>query len=593
MDFFAGTNGVGLLFSVDPTTGVRTVLSDFGNPQQGPLGTLGAADVGIGTDGDILVTDRLRGGGLNPGALFRVNPVNGSRTLLSNFGNPAQGPAAGAPDGVVLGPDGNLLVVTANGGMANRGALFRVNPVTGFRTLVSDFGNATQGPLGLQPIAVAVISSDEGLVLDIDGITPGGSAANGLLFRVNLATGARTILSDFSQIAQGPRAADPSDVEVEANGSLLVVESTLGITVNQGLLFRVDPVSGVRTVLSDFGNAAQGPLGRHPFGVAVEPSGSVLVVDNVAGTNNRGTLFRVDPTTGMRTVLSDFGLPGSGPIGAEPVGVTMYPENALLSFCGDLVLDAGEQCDDGNAVSGDGCSATCGLEGAGAVERRLCYATRPQKNSLVRFDVARGVVLADRLETLTVDVRGTESLCNPADVDGSGIGDPAAHLRTYTITPVPRSPRLTPRTGVGVVTDLGAITVHVLRRDDLMVPTAKSLTGPVGPPDSNARERHKCYGVTPDGRFSARDVLVSDQFGQPKTYDVVRPTRLCLPVSKDGDDIENPQADLMCFAVRPARGQPRHVPVVSINTTDEFWSERLQSIRETELCLPADVTGLP
>jgi cysteine-rich repeat protein len=271
----------------------------------------------------------------------------------------------------------------------------------------------------------------------------------------------------------------------------------------------------------------------------------------------------------------------------------MYPENALLSFCGDGVVDRGEQCDDGNAASGDGCSATCGLEGAAGVDNRLCYITRPQKNSLQVFQVARGVTLADRLETLTVDVRATESLCNPADVDGSGIGDPEAHLRRYTIVPVPRSPRFDRRMGVGVVTDLGAMTVNVLRRDDLFVPTAKGLTGPVTLPDPNARERYKCYGIALVGRPSARDVLVSDQFGQPKTYQVMRPTRLCLPVGKDGDDIENPLVDLMCFGVTPARGQPRHVPVTSITTSDEFWSERLQSVRETELCVPAETTGLP
>src|SRR5262249_7975789 len=30
--------------------------------------------------------------------------------------------------------------------------------------------------------------------------------------------------------------------------------------------------------------------------------------------------------------------------------------------CGDGTLDAGEQCDDGNAIDGDGCSADCRLE---------------------------------------------------------------------------------------------------------------------------------------------------------------------------------------------------------------------------------------
>ena len=36
--------------------------------------------------------------------------------------------------------------------------------------------------------------------------------------------------------------------------------------------------------------------------------------------------------------------------------------NFSLSVCGDGVLDAGESCDDGNTLEGDGCSSTCELE---------------------------------------------------------------------------------------------------------------------------------------------------------------------------------------------------------------------------------------
>lgn len=35
--------------------------------------------------------------------------------------------------------------------------------------------------------------------------------------------------------------------------------------------------------------------------------GNILVIDINAGAGGRGALFRVDPTTGARTVLSDFG----------------------------------------------------------------------------------------------------------------------------------------------------------------------------------------------------------------------------------------------------------------------------------------------
>ena len=35
---------------------------------------------------------------------------------------------------------------------------------------------------------------------------------------------------------------------------------------------------------------------------------------------------------------------------------------AAPSVCGNGVLDGGEDCDDGNAVGGDGCSAACAVE---------------------------------------------------------------------------------------------------------------------------------------------------------------------------------------------------------------------------------------
>jgi cysteine-rich repeat protein len=43
--------------------------------------------------------------------------------------------------------------------------------------------------------------------------------------------------------------------------------------------------------------------------------------------------------------------------GTYTVEVTMRP-----AACGNAIIDGGEQCDDGNATAGDGCSATCTLE---------------------------------------------------------------------------------------------------------------------------------------------------------------------------------------------------------------------------------------
>ncbi|MGH8941118.1 MAG: calcium-binding protein [Actinomycetes bacterium] len=94
-------------------------------------------------------------------------------------------------------------------------------------------------------------------------------------------------------------------------------------TGNAAVLFRVDAASGARTLVSDFGNLAQGPLGDEPNGLAVEAAGTVLVCDFNAGTGRNGALFRVDRLSGRRTSVSDFGSAAQGAVGFNPYDVAV------------------------------------------------------------------------------------------------------------------------------------------------------------------------------------------------------------------------------------------------------------------------------
>jgi cysteine-rich repeat protein len=593
IDFLAGTNGAGVLFSVNPTTGRRTVLSDFGNPQQGPV----AGDpvhVAVSPRGEILVVEEDFGGAgaAGSGALFLVDSLTGARTLLSNFANATQGPVLGQARGVAPGPGDKLLVVTGGTG-TNRGGLFLVDSRTGARSLVSDFASAAKGPIGARPEAVALVGDTEALVVDPDAPPPGGGAANGLLFRVDLVTGVRTALSNFTDGTQGPTGENPNDLATEADGRILVIDPTAG-PQNVGLLTRVDPLTGARTLLSNMGDPAKGPTARNPLGIALEADGGILVIDNLGRTDDTGTLFRVNPADGTRAVVSDFGALGQGPPGAQPVSVAVFPRNGVLTFCGDGVLDPGEQCDDRNVASGDGCSATCRLEDAGGRDRYLCYQARQQKGSLSTFRPPPAATFADRFETLTGNVVGPRLICNPADVGGSGYADPATHFRTYRFKAGQGSPKFEKRTGVALTTEFGALTVNVKARADMMVPASKSLSGAVAPPAPGTVDRYRCYtvAVTSDAGDEPL-VVVSDQFRQTKTYRVIEPKRLCTPVGMNADPMVDPAADLLCFAVKPARNQPKHVRVASVHAVDEFANEVLQTSKELELCVPAETAPVP
>ena len=222
-------------------------------------------------------------------------------------------------------------VVDQDAGSGAAGALFRVDTASGNRSLVSDFGNSAQGPVGRAPYGLALETAGTVLVIDKDA-GPGVGA----LFRVDAATGNRSLVSNFANAGQGPLGSNPSGLALEASGTVLVIDYTGGTDI-LGALLRVD-AAGNRTLVSDFGNAAQGPLGSAPFGLALEAAGTVLVIDDTAGTGNAGVLFRVDRVSGQRTVVSDFGNAGQGDLGVEPVGVAIVVPNChgrLPTLVGD------------------------------------------------------------------------------------------------------------------------------------------------------------------------------------------------------------------------------------------------------------------
>ncbi len=327
-DDMSGTDQQGVLFRVDPATGHRDLLTDFGNAAQGPVGC-GPFGVAIAPSGQVLVVCVNAGTDL-AGALVRVNLDTGNRVMVSDFGNFDQGFSGGFLDDVAVEPSGKFLV--SDFGFSGVGTLFRVDPTTGNRGIVSDFSDPTQGPVGvLGPAGIAVEGSGQILAADLAA----GTDFFGEVFRVHPATGERVVLSDFGDPSQGPLGTEPDAVAVDPFGHILVLCRSAGSGL-AGAIFRVDPSTGHRTLVSDFGDLASGPVIFSPLGVATQSSGQILVIGFVDG---QAVVARVDPATGQRALVSNFVDPSQGPLGVNADGIAVVPGVPFSQFTVKLEIE--------------------------------------------------------------------------------------------------------------------------------------------------------------------------------------------------------------------------------------------------------------
>jgi len=312
LDLAGGTNDNAAILSVNLDSGLRSVVSDFGNAAQGVLGVQ-PVSLALEDEDLILVVD-MDFGNEERGALFQVSLPSGNRQIVSNFSDSSQGPLGFHPTGVALLNDNSALVVSSGINNNFLGGIFSVNVLTGDRTLVSDFNNTDQGPGLNEPFGIAILNSNTALVMDATNDVLGSS----VLFRVNLNNGNRTVLSNFGNAAQGQTGQFLRHVAIGNPGEALATD------VEAGILFSVDVNTGNRTVVSNL-SAQDASL----EGVVLENAQSALVVNDLDGTtpDDLGTLLRIDLSTGTAQVVTDFGDNNQGILGSMPFGVIIFSEN--------------------------------------------------------------------------------------------------------------------------------------------------------------------------------------------------------------------------------------------------------------------------
>ena len=120
-----------------------------------------------------------------------------------------------------------------------------------------------------------------------------------------------------------------------------------------------------------------------------------------------------------------------------------------------------------------------------------------------------------------------------------------------------------------------------------MVPTAMSVAGPPAPLPLPTIDHFQCYRTKRakgQPRFDRISVTVTDEL-ESVTHTLVRPYRLCMPTSKNGEDPTAPAhpAVLMCYR---SKAGPRF-GTLDAQIANQFGRDDIRLIHRRELCVPS------
>lgn len=284
--FSGGANNLGTLYSLG--SGGLTTLLDFTGTVGSARGASPQATLAVGVDGNFYGLTAA-GGSANFGTLFRLTPAGALTTLLDFTRNGASNRGS-APRGALLpGGDGFLYGTTAEGG-AGFGTLFKVTEAGALTTLL-EFTGAGANPRGAAPVGALLRGADGFLY----GTTQrGGAGGFGTIFKVTTA-GALTTLTEFTSNGPSNRGALPLAGLVQAPDGMFYGTAQQGGARDFGTLFRLGSGGGLTTLVEFTGAGLQALAGANPgYGALVFGSdGNLYGTTAAGGPGGGGTVYRL------------------------------------------------------------------------------------------------------------------------------------------------------------------------------------------------------------------------------------------------------------------------------------------------------------
>ncbi len=342
--------GCGTVYALDRSTGVETALYSFCSRQNctdgyEPLGSLIYVNgilygtTGYGGAGNCRTQD-----GSGCGVVFALDPNTGTETVLHVFGSGADGqnPSAG-----LINVKGTLYGTTLYGGAYGDGTVFAVNRKTGVENVVYSFCSGRGYPCadGTNPVTSLIYMNGT-----LYGTTAGGGTGCqeygcGTVFALDPNTGVETVLHSFSGRTDGD---GPEANLVEANG-VLYGTTWGGGDYGLGTVFALDLSTTTESVLHSFGG---GMDGSSPEAGLIDVNGVLYGTTPFGGINGLGTVFALDPATGIESVLHSFSNGTGG----------YFPWSSLIDVKGALYGTNGQGGGAANCPGGNICGTVFALK---------------------------------------------------------------------------------------------------------------------------------------------------------------------------------------------------------------------------------------
>jgi uncharacterized repeat protein (TIGR03803 family) len=210
------------------------------------------------------------------------------------------------PIAELLDYGGLLFGVTAEGGDYNVGTAFSIRRASGRETVVHAFPGGRSG-----------VAGPDGDLLELGrllyGTTSHGGPVDsyGAIYSLNPATGAVRLIYSFKFTGED---GSPPNSGLTSVGGLLYGTTINGGSSQAGTIFAIDPATGLETFFLPFNGGGDG---ARPWSGMTNVDGILYGTTHEGGDSNAGTLFSFDPATGTRKLLYSF---SDGPGGAGPNG---------------------------------------------------------------------------------------------------------------------------------------------------------------------------------------------------------------------------------------------------------------------------------